>query len=475
MDKEWKKDIPAACGSLGVLCLAGTVWAVLALDLTWLEAYTEGGSGYFGRALGTVGQRLAVAAVLLALAALALLLLRLEGTGRSILWVMLLPVGAAMLLRAACLNYTSTDYTDFLARWVEHFRSSGGFAALSADLGDYNVPYLYVLAAISYLDVPDMYLIKLFSILADVLLAWGGFRLVRVLRGGREGDRAPFIAFCLLLFLPTAVLNGAFWGQCDAVYGALVLHALALVLTGRNKSSVALLAVAFSFKLQTVFLIPFWGVLWLARRVKFRELWVFPLTYLVTAVPALLMGKPLTDILLVYFNQAGEYAHRLVLNAPTVYQFIPYGTQTDTVLAARMGIAAAAVLVFTLFALALWLGRGLDQRALFAMAVLLSVGVPFFLPHMHERYFFLADVITLCWACSDWKRTPALLAGASSLASYILYLRLKYNHVLRIFGRWFVMGLETLTMLAALAYCLAIVVLEIRRCRGKTLEGEVDR
>ena len=474
MDNAWKKDIPAVCGLLGVLCLAGTVWAVLALDLTWLEEYTGGGSGYFGPGLGTAGQRLAVAAVLLALAALALLLLRLEGTGRNILWVLLLPVGAAMLLRAACLNYTSTDYTDFLARWVEHFRSSGGFAGLSADLGDYNVPYLYILAAISYLDVPDLYLIKLFSILADILLAWGGFRLVRVLRGGREGDAVPFIAFCLLLFLPTAVLNGALWAQCDAVYGALVLHALALVLEGKNKSSVALLAVAFSFKLQTVFLIPFWGVLWLARRVKFWELWVFPLTYLATAVPALLMGKPLTDILLVYFHQAGEYAHRLVLNAPTVYQFIPYGVKTDTALASRLGVAAAAALVFALFALALWLGRRLDQNALFAIAVLLSIGVPFFLPHMHERYFFLADVITLCWACSDWRRTPTMLAGAASLASYILYLRLKYNYVLKIFGLWFVMGLETLTMLAALVFSIVIVALEIRRCQRTTLEGAAD-
>ena len=199
-----------------------------------------------------------------------------------------------------------------------------------------------------------------------------------------------------------------------------------------------------------------------------------PLTYLATAVPARLLGKPLTDILLVYFNQAGEYAHRLVLNAPTVYQFIPYGAETDTALAARLGIAAAAVLVFALFAVALRLGRRLDQSALFAMAALLSIGVPFLLPHMHERYFFLADVITLCWACSDWRRAPASLAGAASLASYILYLRLKYNHVLRIFGLWFVMGLETLTMLAALVFSILILIWELKRCYKRTPEGGAD-
>ena len=41
----------------------------------------------------------------------------------------------------------------------------GGFAAVKLPIGNYNAPYLYFLAAISYLPIPDLYLIKLFSIL----------------------------------------------------------------------------------------------------------------------------------------------------------------------------------------------------------------------------------------------------------------------------------------------------------------------
>lgn len=156
------------------------------------------------------------------------------------------------------------------------------------------------------------------------------------------------------------------------------------------------------------------GVLWLAGRVKFRELWVFPLTYFATIVPALLMGKPLSDILGVYFNQMGEYP-RLVLNAPSVYQFIPYGIALDENLAARLGIIAAGVLALILLALGFRLRDRLDRDAAMTMAVVLCVGVPFLLPHMHERYFFLADVFTLCWACANVRRVPAavLAAGAS--------------------------------------------------------------
>src|SRR5699024_2263612 len=108
--------------------------------------------------------------------------------------------------------------------WAATFRDSGGFAAVKLPIGNYNAPYLYFLAAISYLPIPDLYLIKLFSILFDGILAWGGFRLVRHFTPGDKNR--PLLCFCLLLLLPTVVANGAFWGQCDALYGALVLHAL---------------------------------------------------------------------------------------------------------------------------------------------------------------------------------------------------------------------------------------------------------
>ena len=45
-------------------------------------------------------------------------------------------------------------------------------------IGNYNAPYLYFLPP-SPICHTDLYLIKLFSILFDVVLAWGGFRLVR--------------------------------------------------------------------------------------------------------------------------------------------------------------------------------------------------------------------------------------------------------------------------------------------------------
>ena len=312
-------------------------WAAAGLALLGLSLFPAG-----SLALGGAPAHLAVFLLLLALAALALRLLRREGLDRPRLLDALLPIGLAFFLRALLLDYQSADYQMFLSQWAAAFRDGGGFAAVKLPIGNYNAPYLYFLAAISYLPIPDLYLIKLFSILFDVVLAWGGFRLVR--HFAPQSPNRPLLCFCLLLLLPTVILNGAFWGQCDALYGALTLHALACALERRNRSSLLLLGIAFSFKLQTVFVLPLWGGLWLLRRVRFRELLWFPAAYAATCVPALLLGKPLGDILGVYLGQAAEYSGYLNLNAPNMYALIPHGAEVNTAPAARLGILAALLL-----------------------------------------------------------------------------------------------------------------------------------
>lgn len=399
--------------------------------------------------LGGPGVHLSVLLCLTALLLLSLALLRREGCGREILLAALLPIGLAFLLRVLCLDYASYDYRDFLAQWASYFREHGGLAAIQDPVGNYNAPYLYFMALISYLPFPDLYAIKLFSVLFDVLLAWGGLRLAKVLLPGREAP--PLTAFFLLLLLPTVVLNGAFWGQCDAIYGAFVLHALACALDKRPGWSVSLLAVAFSFKLQTVFLIPLWCVLWYGGRVKFRHLCLFPPVYVLTILPAFLLGKPLGDILGVYWGQTYAYTDKLMYNAPSVFALVPYYAQVDVHFWSRVGIAAAFLLVLAVLAFLFFHRSTLSGWKILAAGVVMAIGVPYLLPYMHERYFFLADCLTLVWFCVDKRRFPVfLLTALASLSSYCVYLRLKYTLVLSFFGQTWVMGVESLLLLSAL-------------------------
>lgn len=371
---------------------------------------------------------------------------------KALFWLCSAALLCALVLRVFALDHETGDYLNDFTNWFRLFRENGGFAAIHMPIGNYNAIYLYFMAAISYLPGRDLYLIKLLPIFCDLLLAFTGLRLSRILRPGK--DKLAAGAFCLLLLLPTVVLNGAYWAQCDCAYGALAMLALTDTLDKHPARGVVWLALAFSIKLQAIFLVPLWCVLWYSGRVKFKHLWLFPLTYAATLLPALLLGKPLADTLGVYSGQMGLFNDRLTLNAPSVYALIPYGVEPDLVLWPKLGIAAAFVLVAGLLGGLFFFRKRLTDRIILTAAVILTIGVPLFLPYMHERYFFLAETLSVVWALGTWRRAPvAVLVQIAALGGYHAYLVLRYAFPMA-WGAWM--------LIAALIWTTAELVWELR-------------
>ncbi len=341
------------------------------------------------------------------------------GAGRASGFVWLAAgCAAVMCLRFLFLNFTSGDYNNFLSKWMQYFRDNGGFKGISGSVGDYNVTYLYFLALFSYSPLPDLYLIKLLSIAFDFVTAYYAMKLVASQKGAVKARSA---AFFITLMLPTVVLNGAYWAQCDSIYAAFALGALYYAIVERHPMSLAMLGVALAFKLQTVFIMPLWALLLITGRLKFRWLPVFPAAYFITALPAMLLGKPLGDILSVYINQTGTYSDYLNLNSPSIFAFFD---TVDNKTGALCGIAAACIFCIILFALARGGKRKPDKRLLCLYALAFCIGVPFLLPHMHDRYFFMADVLAMALVWIDWKLLPvALLTQIASLTCYGAYFR----------------------------------------------------
>lgn len=401
-----------------------------------------------GLTRGSAVDHLAAAVCLLILTGLSILLLLHEGYGQKQVLTLLLPIGLALFLRLLLLDHATLDYQDFLSQWVSHFRQYGGFSALKDPVGNYNAPYLYLLAFLSYLPFPDLYGIKLFSILFDILLAWGGLRLVKRLT---DREAPPLVCFFVLLLLPTVVLNGACWGQCDSVWAALCLHALSFALDNKPNTSLALLALAFSFKLQAIFIIPLWLALWFSGRVRLRNFPIFPAAFILTMVPALLAGKPVRDILSVYLEQASDSVgwQTVNYNSPSVFSLVPYGAELGEN-APKLGIALAFLFMAVILLLLFRKRHALDSAALLLAGATLSLGIPFFLPYMHERYFFLGGVLLVIWACASPFQIPAAVgAELASLGGYHAYLMKRYVMPLTFFGTTWAQPAEGLLMLSA--------------------------
>lgn len=328
----------------------------------------------------------------------------------------------AMGLRAAMLDYRTLDYINFLSRWVEFFRQHGNFRALRYSVGNYNIPYLYFLAFFSVLPFDDLYLIKLLSTLSDVLLAWAVMLLCS--RFTRSRPRL-LSAFFVTLFLPTVYLNSAVWGQCDSLYVAPLLLGIWCALEGRPWLSVVLACVSFGFKLQAVFILPVYAAFLMTGRISWKHLLAFPATYLLLVLPAVCFGRPFWETITLYWDQTGSIGSGLNYNSPSVYSVF-YNFRNEKA-AATAGIVLAFFYMLNLLAVAFRNRKSLNEKAILTLCLLFAIGIPFFLPHMHERYFYGADILSLILAFSvPWTFPTAILVQFASLLGYHAYLKMRY-------------------------------------------------
>ncbi len=324
-------------------------------------------------------------------------------------------------IRLYFLPYATLDYKDFLQKWVDFYRVAGGFAGLKYSIGNYNVPYLYFLALFSYFPLYDLYLIKLLSVTFDIILAFSGLKLISLFTDSRK---KKLIGFFLILFLPTVILNGSCWAQCDSIYSSFALLSIYFMLRDRPVLSVVMLALSFGFKLQAVFIMPLYLGFLLAKRVKIRHLFAFPVAYAVLVLPSVIAGRPFLDTVTLYFNQVDTVGDGLNYNAPTIFSFFDLN---KSALAGRLGIAAAFLFIIAVYLVLFKKRANITDEVLLALSLIFSIAVPFFLPHMHDRYFFIADVLSLCYAVLYAKRYPlAILVSFASLLGYYAYLMKRY-------------------------------------------------
>ena len=328
--------------------------------------------------------------------------------------------GCVLLGKISLLDYVSDDYTIFLNNWIEEYTVLNLKQGLGTYIGsDYTPPYLYLMYAISrFKEYPWMYMVKFISLMTDVLLS---YVVMKVASLKTKSESVQLLIFHITAILPTVVFNGAYWGQCDGIYTSFCILALYLALAKKPCRSMLCFGVALSFKLQTAFFLPGLLPLWLRRDVKLKHLLLIPVMYMTMMIPALWGGKSLHHVLTVYIQQMGNYKF-MTMNGPSIYQFLPAETvnggpiyQMFNKMALMLGLAA---LMVSCIPVCVYRKR-LTAESSLLFSVLVLGAVPLFLPNMHERYTFGADVLSL--ALCLWAPRRVVLPLLFGLASYICY------------------------------------------------------
>lgn len=322
----------------------------------------------------------------------------------------------AIFLRYTLLPYESSDYTRHLHLWYSDLKSGGGLSALASYWGDYNYPYVTILALMSYTSISDLIGIKLLSIIFDFILA---FVVGKFIYKITKNKTTSLIGGIVLLFIPTLLLNSSYWGQCDVIYTTFTVLSLYYLYEEKYLPSFILLGVSFAFKLQFIFILPLYIILYFnKKKFSFLNFLLIPIVNLVMCIPAILCKTKIMDVLMVYFKQTKEYNSSLVKNFPNFYTFFDGDVEKFSLIGMFLLVVIFAIILYLIISKKV----KLDLESTLIIGVLSIILCTYFLPYMHERYMFAGVILAFLYSII-YKKNYLVFIGLEfiSLMTYMKY------------------------------------------------------
>lgn len=307
----------------------------------------------------------------------------------------------ALLIRLPFISFISQDFEEYLHIWFEQLRVQGGLPGLKNYTGDYNYPYITILALLSYFPIKSLYAVKLVSILFDFIgAASAGLIITRILKDNPKKLFWAGITYSVILFSPSVLLNSSMWGQSDIIYTTFVLWSVLFLIEKKYTKSFILLGVAFAFKLQFIFILPLFVFLYFrTRHFSVFNFALIPITNFILCIPAKLFGVGFGQIVKIYFHQANSlnFYHdmdkSLSMGFPNMHTFVI--TELEYIIPFSMFL--------TLFFLLLMLyiitvnKITINTERIITLGIWSVVIVTYTLPGMHERYMFVVDVLIIIY------------------------------------------------------------------------------
>ena len=326
-----------------------------------------------------------------------------------------------MLLRYKLFPKVSGDVNSFLIPWYNYIKDHGGFRATGDKIGDYTPMYYYFMAALTYTKLDINVGLKLISIVFDFIMSFYVMKIVELKEP--HDSHLPEIAFGVAFCLPSVVINSSAWAQCDVIYTTFLVICLYYLLKGRDSLALIMLGISFSFKIQSIFLLPLIGILIMKRKVRWRTLLWIPAVYVMSIIPATIAGGDFKRLLTVYLFQSGQYP-QLTLSLSNIWAL--WEGMEDAELGSAGIFFAGAVVIIMMYYYITDKKLTITKSTVIGMAMMSSFIVPFVLPHMHERYMYLTEIMFVLFAFYYKKR--AWLIATSQYCTVQCLSRFLYGH-----------------------------------------------
>ena len=355
--------------------------------------------------------------------------------GHSLLIIGLIATIISLTCRFLVATYPANDLAGIIFNWIEQIKDVGftKFYTISADYSD---AYLFFIALVSLFPEGNlitvgsytfsatyMYIIKGVYFAVDVLAAFGIYLLVKEISNSKK---LGLIGYIIFLALPVQFANSAIWGNCDVIYVCLFIYCIYFILKDKDGLAWCMFGLALAQKPQSVFILPFLVYLLLNRKLKLYKIIYAVIAVFVSFLPAYICGAGFTQPFKYFINEMGMYSN-LTLGCGNMWHLMNFSSSAmDIINKASAWIGLLLIGVF----LAIVYLRKIDlskKENIFYVGVFLTAIVPFFLPHMHERYFYVLDTLIVAYCLIKKKHYYLIpLMQVSSGIAYYHYLSGNY-------------------------------------------------
>lgn len=323
----------------------------------------------------------------------------------------------AVAAHLAMLDIKPGRMSKVLAPMLEDMWNYDLGTAMAWEDGAWSGGYLIVMALLSRLEsFSQLYAVKLADMACQTAAALAVLKLA-LTRGAKPGAAVGAMLACVLA--PTMLLNGGCWAQCDAMFAALALWGLALLLNDHPLWGCVLWGMAAATKLQAAFLFPLMLVFFMKGRVSIRHLLAGLAAYVLMQAAFLADGQGLAAVFGRYAQQIEQISYEgagLADHAPGVYSLMSVASVREfSGMGMYLGFAAALLVVFAL----LHAHREPDADTLLLAALLLAAGLTLILPQMNARSLYLAGMLAFACVSNGRRLAAAIVLELISLCSYI--------------------------------------------------------
>lgn len=349
----------------------------------------------------------------------------------KLILIFILITGISAIIRINGIEFQSIDMIKCLYKWFEELKVNGGLNALALNIGDYNMPYMTIMALLTYLPISPLVSIKAVSIIFDFLLAISCVSLLKELLKDKYNEKLGLLVYSIIILLPTVILNSSYWGQCDSIYATFIIISLIYLIREKYLTSFILLGISFAFKLQFIFILPLYVLYFLAKRkLPIHYFLIIPIVNLVMCLPSVAFGKNVIDCMKIYFNQTGEYNNKISLNFPGIYNLF-YDTEEFSNEIPLPNEYLSKIMIFILglifVSLALYViirKVKFDNNLIIEVALWSVMVSTFLLPYMHDRYMFMADILSVIYCILNGRKEiyVPICVSLCSLYTYIAFL-----------------------------------------------------